>query len=370
MLVCSAGPYGFGPASKLETIAGAWRQRGGRSAFIGEGSAFECARRSRVFDTVLDGGTQTPAAERLLDAASAFLSVMERDLLAAAQARELPTFALDSLVWMRDRVPEAFLRTRRFWVQEFPGVRERLAALGIRADIIGPIVSGAASRAASNGARRGRRARMLVVHLGGGSSPLAPLAAPAYGAFTLSAIARSGIARGFADGIRVIGGEAFSNGAVEHEGCRWPVEAVSQEEACALFSEAALVLTAPGLTATFECFALGVPVVFLPPQNFSQWWILERLRRLDIAPRSFHWADGAETGIVECMPEAERVSRLRTSMEAQVADPERGVELSESLAAAAALDFDALAARQREFFASLGPIGTEEVVQGMAGHAD
>ena len=65
---------------------------------------------------------------------------MDRDYLGLAHALAKPAFVVDSLFWMRDRIPDEFRAARRYWVQDFVGVRARLAETGIPARVVGPIV--------------------------------------------------------------------------------------------------------------------------------------------------------------------------------------------------------------------------------------
>src|SRR4030095_3935098 len=66
---------------------------------------------------------------------------------------------------------------------------------------------------------------------------------------------------------------------------------LSHAAALAELDRAALVLTAPGLTMTLECFQRGGRTFSLPPQNYSQWCILRALRDLGLAPAALHWED-------------------------------------------------------------------------------
>ena len=124
------------------------------------------------------------------------------------------------------------------------------------------------------------------------------------------------------------------------------------------------MLTAPGLTTTLECFQLGVPTFFLPPENYSQWWSLHLLRAHELAPGSFHWQDRLrESPIVERMPEATRGPKLRAVVERVIGEASAHVAYVDHLDAIPSADRSALAARQRAFFESLGPDGTETIAR-------
>ena len=357
VIACCAYPFGYGPASKLIVLARALRARGWEPVFLGTGIARELAARSDVFAQVVTAEPGDPQTRSWLDAATALLSVMDRDFAAIACESGRPYFVVDSLFWMRDRVPDVFLSARRYWVQDFPGVRTRLAEIQPTPTVVGPIVP-PMSRAKS-GPNAG-----LVLNLGGMESPTGDVGgAICYADFVVDGLLRSGLLARFAGRTAVLGGRGIVDHLTRHHG-RPGLEFVSlsHDEGLGRLAGAAVVLTAPGLTATLECFQLAVPTFFLPPQNYSQWWSLHVLRRSGLAPGSFHWQDRlAECPIVERMPEATRGPLLRGIIDRLVTDEAAQAAYVVCLGAALATDRPALATRQRAFFDSLGPGGVETI---------
>ena len=129
VVACSAHPLGYGPAAKLIVLARALRARGWEPVFLGDGIARELAARSDVFADTLPAEGDEAAVRRHLGAARVLLSVMDRGVAAVARACGRPYCVVDSLLWMRADVPEVFLAADRYWVQDFPGVRARVAEL-------------------------------------------------------------------------------------------------------------------------------------------------------------------------------------------------------------------------------------------------
>jgi hypothetical protein len=359
VIACCAYPFGYGPASKLIVLARALRDRGWEPVFLGAGIARELAARSDVFAQVVTAEPDEPETRGWLDAATALLSVMDRDFAAIASESGRPYFVVDSLLWMRDRVPDVFLSARRYWVQDFPGVRIRLAEIQPTPTVVGPIVP-TMSRA-EPGPNAG-----LVLNLGGMESPNGDVGgAIRYADFVVDGLLRSGLLARFAGRTAVLGGRGIVDHLTRRHG-RPGLEfaSLSHDEGLGRLAGAAVVLTAPGLTATLECFQLAVPTFFLPPQNYSQWWSLHVLRRSGLAPGSFHWQDRlAESPIVERMPEATRGPLLRGIIDRLVGDEAAQAAYVDCLGAASATDRPALAARQRAFFDSLGPNGVETIAR-------
>ncbi len=352
-LVCCAAAIGYGPATKLALIAEALRAQGLRPVFLGEGSALEAARRSPAFDAVVAAAPDTPAARKLIAGSAGVLSSMEREHLRTAQAFGRPTFVVDSLLWMRDRVPTPFREATRYWAQDFVGVRER--AQGV-AEVVGPLLPpGPVVRAPVN---------RLVVALGGAPSPFADAADDDAWGDVLVAGVRAMAGR-FADVVCLSSERTAARLDARHGGRGIAFASAAPADAASLLASASLVLAAPGLTTTLECFQLGVPTVFLPPFSYSQWWILKVLRARRVAPHAYHWADRTRRGMVtRGMSEVGRGDVVRAAMRAQV----RGMTPAfvDGLSAMLALDHDALAARQRRFVARLGESGVPAIAGAIA----
>ncbi len=336
------------------------RQRGASTVFLGTGIALELAERSGSFDDAIDAPPENPIASALIDSAAAVVSLMDQDYLPIAQNRGKPTFVADSLFWMRDRIPDCFRTATRYWVQDFLGVRERLAEAPIRASIVGPIVAQAA--AAPDGKRSG-----IVIHLGGCDSPLSAID-PGYFDFIIEAVAESTIASRFSGPMAMMAGrKCIDSLRSRTAGDRIDFVSVPPDEALALLAGARIVLTAPGLTTTLECFQLRQPIFFLPPQNYSQWWILKKLRLIGLAPAAFHWQDRlAACPVMERMAESERVPLLRSLVGGLVHDPEARRALVCALDDYANCDRTALASAQRRYFDSLGANGLDSIVGELA----
>jgi len=390
-LLCCAYPFGYGPAAKLLHIVrelrgqtrgdapgypvaplrGNSRAPKGRNLiargiapgdwqliFLGTGIAHELASRSLLFDEVVPLGPDDPRVRVLLTQAAGMLSLMERDHAAAAVARGLPVFVADSLLWLRDRVPVVFQQARRYWAQEFVGVRSRLAEVGPRATVVGPIVG------RRNAGRIANPSHRVVVNLGGVESPLG-LSDPCYADFVCRVLLRCGSE--LPSPVLLAGSACIRALRARYPDCGLELISVAHEDALAKLWQARWVITAPGLTACLECFQAGVPTLFLPPQNYSQWWILKTLRSLGLAPGSFHWEDLLPGyPITERMPDAVRGPLVADAIHRLAGDGRAEQLLREGLGAALTSNPDELTRRATAFFESLGPDGTAQIANDLA----
>ena len=356
IVACSAYPLGYGPAAKLIVLARALRARGWEPVFLGSGVARELALRSDAFAQVIAVERDETEARRWLRAANVLLSVMDRSIAGLARDCGRPYCVVDSLLWMRDQVPDVFLSAERYWVQDFPGVRDRLAEIRPTPVVVGPIVPAMHPVRAGSGAG-------LVVNLGGMESPHgAAEGATRYADFVVDGLLRSRLPARVAGRTIVLGGHRIVEHLRRRHGTALAFDSLPHEESVFRLARAEVALTAPGLTATLECFQLAVPTFFLPPQNYSQWWSLQHLRAHELAPGSFHWQDRLpESPIVARMPEATRGPLLRAAMDRVMADESASRAYIDYLDAVPAADRAALAARQRAFFESLGSDGAETI---------
>ena len=53
----------------------------------------------------------------------------------------MPLYVVDSLLWMREAVPPAFIGAQRYWAQDFLGLREVQGDYQPAPSIVGPILS-------------------------------------------------------------------------------------------------------------------------------------------------------------------------------------------------------------------------------------
>ena len=342
-------PFGYGPAAKLVSLAR--RLRGSmRLVFVGEGSALELVSRSaRDFEAVIGGSPLAAESLGWLREADAVLSVMDRDAGAAADRAGRPLFVVDSLLWMRAEIPEALRGASAYFAQAFPAPEPMPCAP--TPIWVGPLVAPHAS---------GPRGRDLVVNLGGSAAPDDRRALfAAYARLALRAVVAAGLPERF-DRVRVIGGEPAIAALAGVADPRIECRSLSPDDARACTAGAAALLTAPGLTATLEAFCDRTPTWFLPPQNYSQWCTLRRLRARGLADGAFHWEDGAAA---PRLPE-----RLPAAAHAGVAEPiRRACEDPQAISwVAASLDgvgraSAARAALQAAFFRSLGPCGLDQI---------
>lgn len=357
-------PLGYGPAAKLLTVARVLRGRGLRLVLIGHGTSLELAARSeQLFDDIRPALPGDGAREAAVRSADAVLSVMDRELAQAADAAEAPLYVLDSLLWMRDAILPAFRGARRYWAQDFLGLREVQGDYEPAPAVIGPVVS-------PHPPRPGRARHELLINLGGCEAlDAADANFRAYAEFVVGGYLESSLARTYAGRATVMAGARCVEALAARYGARGVAFAsLPHDAALERLAGAALVFTSPGVTTLLESFQCGVPTYLLPPQSYSQWCTLRMLRSAELAPHALHWEDLGSPRLADRMPERERNPLVRAAITRFTADGAARSRLTGGFDAAGRGDHAAVAAAQSRFFASLGPNGALTIAEELIDH--
>lgn len=362
-LLCDAVPFGYGPMAKLLAIVQNLNRGRVETTFLGSSTSLELAK-TEVFDHIVRCDTETREgltrrAEQFTPGAT-LLTVMNPAAAAFANERGMRVICVDSLFWMWQSVPVEAAYAALYVIQNFPGVEQRLKEYGPAVAnplVVGPIVDRRHKR------RQLGTSRKILINLGGLESHLIK---PGRNSNYVRTIARI-LSKAFgdrSDELYIRGGEKglqfFSEdlSAVCSDAKR-----VSHDDFLSLLSRSALLITSPGLTATLEAFTYGVPVLFLPPQNYSQFFNLNILRAAGAAEASVHLTDYyASQSVVLGMSEEEGVSAvadlLRRLEEDSVAQEDAALRLNRYINES---DLEQLAQQQSAFVRSLGVDGTRTV---------
>ncbi len=354
MLVCAALPFGYGPCAKLLTIVRGLKGSA-ELVFVGRGAALELARREGTsFDRICEAPEGSSVLEREVGRTSAVLSLMDREAAAVAVGLKRPLFVVDSLLWMRSAIPEAFRGAAGYFAQVFPGAQAQPWARGVT--WVGPILE-------RDPALVPRQRRGLVLHLGGSAAPddRGELY-DAYAKLALRAVLAAGLLERFAS-LTLLGGQRALAATEEVTSdvrirrlCATPLQARDE------IARAAAVVTSPGLTAVLECFASRTPTWFLPPQNASQWILLAAFRQHGLGATALHFEDlGGRVRVGPHLEEAVSDARVPLAISEALGDPSTLAALTQCLELVHAQAHEQVATQDR-FLAMLGPPGTDAVV--------
>lgn len=281
-LLCDANPMAYGSSSAMLAILD--HTPGVHCALVGSLTSEVLGRDPAVHEVIAADVKATRSVAAVLDARAfdAALVVANRNNLELYRARGLPVFFVDVLFWygaskahaVWDFAVEAF-------VQEFPGVRERLVSMNMPRP---PTVVGAIIRPPPTRPRSGR----TLINLGGVRS-LFISGAASQGYLSLVAELLAAVADDLPPGPVTI---ACGMDAAERLRGRLPerFEPVAMPSARYLdaLAGAELLVTAPGVNAVFEGLAASRAIAFLPPQNVSQMFQLAHYEDAGMVPRGIN----------------------------------------------------------------------------------
>ncbi|MBU7315051.1 hypothetical protein [Paenibacillus oleatilyticus] len=314
-ILLNAVPFGYGPVSKILTVAKKLKAGGAELTFCGSGIAYDFMRREQVCDTVHLNLYEEEGARQLAGLSASFdyaLTAMEPLFVKHLPAGVRRGY-IDSLFWMWDtghfdEFPELF-QTDHYFVQNTFIAEQRSNNLPIR----NPVVVGGIIDIP---ARQPEVKRRAVVHFGGIENIFNDSRQIRY-PYRMMELLEQASWETF-DEVIVVCGERFA-GELRQRGYRFADRIVSlpHDEFMRLLADSALLITTPGLTTLLEAYAMGIETVFLPPQNYSQHLILNYLLELSYPVELLNWSlFDPSFRLDPDMPEKEAVMAVQSGMEA------------------------------------------------------
>lgn len=342
LLVFDPNPKCFGATSAMLHIVK--HLESNEILVLAGGSAAQLSMRSGLTTYPCDV-KDTNAVRAILDQLQKpylYVSISNLTNIPSLIARRQSHIHVDILFWLSGTVNAAMAHADAYIIENFPGVAERLVscAHAIHAPhVVGPLVNQHA-RVAS--ARIG--SAPIVINLGGAESPLVqPGSNTDYPVLAVKAILD------WADRSTLANDQQIFIGAGERavqsirNSLDLPgnvaLDTYSLDHFNALIADSSFLITAPGLNAPFEAFRHSKPVVFLPPQNFTQVFQLRRFKEhgiqkgsmvdleslLDMPPIALDVGELA--GTAEVLERLKRLADTIVARERIVFDLERQIAL-------------------------------------------
>jgi hypothetical protein len=358
-IVVGAENFAFGPAAKAEVLVRTLVNRGHAVSLTAEGTALDLLRRS------LDGAVRWVAhgeLDGLLRASDRVVSVMDRPLVRRAVAAGV---ARRQIIW---------IDTLDWWWHEQPdeagmaGLRIHQRSIGRDRDRagdqwVGPIL----------GMTRGRppvslpdtRDRDLLITFGGGEADgwYRYLEESSYPMTMCRLLLRTRMVALSRRCVVATNSRVIDHLASEFAGTKLVFRALAHEEFLATMRASTIVLSAPGLETPLECWRAGVPIVFLPPSNASQYHQLDWFRSRGLGLSGVHFRDLPISAYTD--READLVQRNRAFLELLrefEASENAGDQLRARLDGITDEEIVAEAARGATFIDALGGDGADDAV--------
>jgi hypothetical protein len=362
-VLVNAVPFGYGPASKAFSIAKELLHRGCRVTFCGHGVALDFFKREGVCDVVeldlytADGRREL---ERMSSQFDYGLTVME-PLFVTHAAPELPVGYVDSLPWMWDESHfKQFPRlktVKHYFAQTTFDAVSKLSRFGIQSlQGVGAIVDLPPGQAAKRS--------LAVVHFGGVENIYVPFDQITYPFSMMRALAQeSSLWSNFEQVVVVAGARTVEALEAQHHGdSRFTFMSIPHDQFLHLVSTAEALVTTPGLTTLLEAFSLRVPTVFLPPQNYSQYLILQGLSRKGFPNPVLNWdLFYPDFSLPDDTPEEVAINIVAERTKQFFADTGAIGQFTREVKRQLSLSHDTLADFQGRFVADVGEDGVKDI---------
>lgn len=278
-LLCDTNPMAYGSTASLAAILAALEVPAELIA-LGRDVSLELLRAASPEARIIEVNVKDPrAVEPVLarEKPDAALVISNHSNLQAYADANVPVFFVDVLFWYGEQKDASrWASFEQGFALDFPGVRERVHALGWQRPptIVGPLLRQLPARAAEP--------RGTLVNLGGVRS-----------VFVTPERARAGLALvahvlGALEPALPPGEVVVATGADAAATIRpWlpasmRVATLSPAEYDAVLQRSSLFLTVPGLNAVLEGMAAAIPLAFLPALNASQCLQLRRYQQAGV----------------------------------------------------------------------------------------
>lgn len=340
-LLLNAEPFGFGPAAAIADFFPHLRRMFGRVGYIGSGHTLDLQTKL-PYDTALGitGASNALVAQSLSELRRDYdvmLTALDFGMAEKALDAGYRVVIYDPLTWYWRDIPPVVNRCL-YIAQDFFGVRERIAAAGIRTPhVVAPIVD------TDTGVPPEKRDCVLL-NLGGLANPYwSPADTLAYARLMVDAFTSCHHAKS-----TVIAANATLAREFAHLGAR----NYSREEMQQVLRRAKYAFMTPGLGNIYDAARFGTPTVWLPPANDSQGQqrnLLQSHQRLDAA---IDWQDFLPDvridyradqqlvlhGICAAVTQASRDQRCQSRFSALFAHLSEGVQCKTTGACSTLLD--------------------------------
>ena len=293
-IIAVAENYAFGPIGKLLTITDKLRIFGHNITFLLFGTPYQLAKRdinNKVLCVDFSKNTLPDNIISLLIKADLLISVMDLPSINWAKKYNLPIAFVDSLFWFWTTIDERLFDIDMYFFQKsFLLNKRKMNELNTIKNLIEvpPIVD---IEYLSN-----EKSNLLLINLGGmdakgyieiGNNSFYPF-------IIVNIILKLEILKNFKQVIFTGNERIINNLKNKYEHAisdNIKFLELNHKEFIKILSQSQLLITSPGLETTLEGFVYNVPIIFLPPQNNSQYLQLDEFRKLGIASKSIHLKD-------------------------------------------------------------------------------
>ena len=365
-ILCDAKAFCFGPISKLLTVSEKLYEKYNIIFLVSRTSKMLSghAHADKIVECDTENEQDLLAHEELFKSADAFINIMNPISAKFAAERKLPIIEIDSLFWMWEKISDDILNSELYFIQDFEGVQEQLKKFAGKIKnpvLVGPIVKDSPNDVVKK--------KKLLINLGGMESASIKVGVNTNYPYVITQLLEDILAkRDDFDEIVCAGNKdileemrkRIPNGVIKFQ-------FFEHDDFMRQIAESKLIISSPGLTTAFEAFNSGVPILFLPPQNYSQYWNLESFIAKDIAPGAINWNHlYPENNIIKNEEQKIGIEKVLQCTRKFETDKRAWLKVDHYINQIVSLDekeLQEIGKKQKAYFDSLGGNGTRTIVE-------
>lgn len=289
-IVLTAENFAFGPIGKLLNVANLLQDRGYQMEFAGFGTSLQLAKSfpfNAVHEIDTDDNSSIPKLEKIIAKADLLISSMDIPSVTVAQRLNKTVVWIDCLFWFWDNIPQAVLNVDLF-------IREKSLKDDKNKLKFGPKIKNLLSVGPIIGRiEKSEKKHQAFISYGGGEATYSyRIGHDTNFPFVMTEILMDTVDWSEFDRIIV----ATNETTVKELRKRFPKTTfeficLPSDEFLREISRSEIILITPGLVTSETAFYYGIPTIFLPASNNSQYLQLEEFRKLGLAPASVHMSD-------------------------------------------------------------------------------
>lgn len=352
-ILLNAVPFGYGPVSKIAAIAKRLREENVEITFCGHGIAYEFMEREKICKLVyLDVYTEKGAKElgQMLSQFDYALTCMDPDFIRVCYKKVgLPLGYVDSLSWMWDEShfnnSKEIAQVDHYFIQNTFSADANILKFNIKNPIFINGIIDVQTNGTSPVLEKGDN---VVIHFGGVENIYVPVNDIIYPFKVMAVINElNHIWKNYSNVIVVCSEKISSRLRESFPTFKGEFLSVNHSEFINIMKNSKLFLTTPGLTTLLEAFSLDITTLFLPPQNFSQYLILDKLKDNGYPVELLNWdffypefniplgtpEQVAVSQVKDCtenfFEDADKMKRFKYSLEEMIGNYESHVEIKD-----------------------------------------
>jgi len=366
VILCDAKAFCFGPISKLLTVSEKLQEKY-RVIFLVSRTSKMLAGQSVAHETVecdTEDINDLQTHNNLFKSADLFINIMNPLSARFAAERNIPIIEIDSLFWMWEKISEDILNSEIYFIQDFEGVEEQMKKFSSQIKnpvLVGPIVKEIPKNI--------KKKNKLLINLGGMESASIKVGINTNYPYVIMRLINDVLEKGNDFDEIVCAG---NKDILEEMKNRLPKRTIryqffEHDEFLQQIAEARLVISSPGLTTAFEVFNSGVPIFFIPPQNYSQYWNLDSFIKTKVDNEAINWNRlYPESNIIKNEEQKLGIEKVLMCTRKFETDKEAWLKVERRLKQILSYsekELGDVAKKQKEYFDSLGGNGTETIVK-------